>query len=43
MFLIKLLMKITITINEKILDTSFNYVLICIKNENKENIMKDFF
>ena len=29
---------------KKILDTSFNYFEICIKNENNENIvMKDFF
>ena len=29
---------------KKILDTSFNYIEICIKNENNENIvMKDFF
>ena len=28
----------------KILDTSFNYIDVCIKNENNENIvMKDFF
>ena len=26
------------------LDTSFNYIEVCIKNENMENIvMKDFF
>ena len=29
---------------KKILDTSFNYIEVCIKNENNENIiMKDFF
>ena len=29
---------------KKILDSSFNYIEICIKNENNENIvMKDFF
>ena len=29
---------------KKILDTSFNYIEICIKNENNEDIvMKDFF
>ena len=28
----------------KILDASFNYIEVCIKNENNENIvMKDFF
>ena len=29
---------------KKILDTTFNYIEVCIKNENNENIvMKDFF
>ena len=29
---------------KKILDISFNYIEVCIKNENNENIvMKDFF
>ena len=29
---------------KKILDTSFNYIEVCIKNENNEDIvMKDFF
>ena len=29
---------------KKILDTSLNYIEVCIKNENNENIvMKDFF
>ena len=29
---------------KRILDTSFNYIEVCIKNENNENIvMKDFF
>ena len=29
---------------KKILDTSFNYIEVCIKNENNENIvMKDLF
>ena len=29
---------------KKFLDTSFNYIEICIKNENNEDIvMKDFF
>ena len=51
MFLLKIILvirlftKIIIIINEKkILDTSFNYLEICIKNENNEDIvMKDFF
>ena len=51
MFLLKIIletksfMKIIIIINEKkILDTSFNYIEVCIKNENNEDIvMKDFF
>ena len=39
-----LLMKTAIYINEKILDTSFNYIEVCIKNENNEDIVtKDFF
>ena len=44
-FLIKSFTKIIIIINEKkILDTSFNYIEVCIKNENNEDIvMKDFF
>ena len=29
---------------KKILDTTFNYIEVCIKNENNEDIvMKDFF
>ena len=38
-------MKITIFINEKnILNTTFNYIEICVKNENNEDIiMKDLF
>ena len=44
-FLIKLFTKIIIIINEKkILDTTFNYIEVCIENENDEDIvMKDFF
>ena len=35
---------IIIISEKKILDTSFNYIEVCIKNENNENIvMKDFF
>ena len=51
MFLLKIILvirlftKIIIIINEKkIFDASFNYIEICIKNENNEDIvMKDFF
>ena len=43
-FLSKLLMKIIIVIRGKILDTTFDFIEVCIKNENNEDlIMKDFF
>ena len=44
-FLSKLLMKIIIIIREKkILDTTFDFIEICIKNENYEDVfMKDFY
>ena len=33
-----------IFIRKRILDTSFNYIEVCIKNENNQDIvMKDFF
>ena len=51
MFLLKIISviksftKIITIINEKkILNTTFSYIEICIKNENNEDIiMKDFF
>ena len=38
-------MKITISVKEKkILNTSFDYIEVCIKNENNQDIiMKDLF
>ena len=42
---IKLFMKLIIFINgKKILDTSFDYIEVCIKDEDNEDIiMKDLF
>ena len=50
MFLLKIILDQIIYENhnnykrKKIFDTTFNYIEICIKNENNEGIiMKDFF